>query len=399
MAVNSVANAGQSHPGNIAQKIISLEHQLLDMGIPEEEVHRVLISMFENPTPEAEDFPGPITGIDLAGNQPRFLVPDTGFPPVFSQNPISSSEFIPGVGPHGFLSLPTPDPLGDVQTNNPIYDLNGSNLGHTYNITYFPATTTGTNVTNWLGGSSNYNSQTPTIGVTGFNFDKAIPEWRYNVEQSQAAPDNNNSIAIYPSGAIKEAIQKIRHDFSWLDDNYLESAKKIADATDSKVYLIRAAEETLTDHRAEGEPYLRKLSGDELQMMTRTAVNKGTDINHLGPDYKTEGMVVDAEYDPSLKQLQFLVIESDPEIIDAIDKGLITDVSINGGAPRSETIEPCNHNCTGKDCQLCNVPRGVILGELDDIAFTWVANQPLFWRGRYVDAATPGVKTTAIEPI
>jgi len=396
MSVNSVVNSPIENPGSLVQQIIQLEHQLLSMGIPEEEVHRVLISTFENPTPAAEPFPGPITGIDMAGNQPRFLVPDTGFPPVFTPNPQSSTEFIPSVGPEGYLSLPTPDPLGSVQTNEPTYDTTGSNIGHTYNITN--GSYTGDD-TNWLGMASDVNSEPPTLGVTGFNFDKAIPEWRYDVEQSQSQPDGVPPIAIYPSGALKEAIQSIRQDFNWLEDSYLQSAKNIAEQNGARVYLIRAAEETLTDHRAEGEMYLRKLAGDELQMMTRTAVNKGTDINHFGPDFRTDGMVVDAEFDPRLKQLQFLVIESDPEINAAIDSGVISDVSINGGAPRIETVEPCDHNCIGGECQLCNVPRGVILGELDDIAFTWVVNQPMMWRGKSIPKATPGVKTTAIEPI
>ena len=68
VSVNSVANSPQEDPGGLVSKIIQTEHELLSMGIPEEEVHRVLISMFENPTPNATPFPGPITGIDLAGN-------------------------------------------------------------------------------------------------------------------------------------------------------------------------------------------------------------------------------------------------------------------------------------------------------------------------------------------
>ena len=87
------------------------------------------------------------------------------------------------------------------------------------------------------------------------------------------------------------------------------------------------------------------------------------------------------------------------EIIAAIERGDIAEVSINGGAARMETIEPCVNGCTTDHCELCNVPRGVILGELDDIAFTWVANKPIMWRGKAIPQATPGVKTTAIEPI
>lgn len=380
----------------------SLEYfrQLADLlrsqGVPEMEIFRAIQSQIVDPNVLPLAFPGPITGIDLAGSQPHFLVPDTGSPPVFVPNPETSTDFIPSVGPQGYLSLPTPDPLGSVKTNSPVYDVNGSNIGHTYNIVNPPYQG---DMNNWLGLANDVNSEPPTLGVTGFNFEKTIPEWRYPIEQSQSEPLNVPPIAIYPSGAIREAIQNIRREFNWLEDSYLSSAKKVAEENGAKVYLIRAAEETITDHRAEGEEHLRRLAGDELMMMTRTAVNKGTDINHYGPDFRTNGMVVDAEYDMNLKQLQFLVIESDPEINAAIDNGTISDVSINGGAPRTETVEPCFHDCATGECQLCNVPRGVILGELDDIAFTWVVSSPMMWKGKHIPKATPGVKTTAIQAI
>jgi len=114
-----------------------LANLLRAQGVPEEEIQRAILSEQNYPTPAAQPFPGPITGIDLAGAQPRFLVPDTGSPPVFVPNPIASTDFIPSVGPQGYLTLPTPDPLGSVKTNHPVYDMSGSNLGHTFNITNF----------------------------------------------------------------------------------------------------------------------------------------------------------------------------------------------------------------------------------------------------------------------
>jgi len=486
-----------------------LANLLRAQGIPEEEIYRAIMSQQTDPTPYAEPFPGPITGIDLAGNQPLFLVPDTGFPPVFTPNPESSTEFIPGVGPQGYLSLPTPDPLGSVKTNHPTYSLNGSNIGHTYNITNFPAPSS----ENWLGLATDTNSETPTVGVKGFNFDKAIPEWRYDVEQSQSQPFSHPAIAIYPSGATTETKtkklmrfiyerkencpickrydgqiydvnnssqspippslgkgytnthpncectyeevsdtakampltqaakkhikhvnavigQKARHgelhpvrkdgtlsdkltsknirkaqetigqvNATWLDPEYILAAKESAEKFGARLYLVKAAEETITDHRSEGEPYLRKLAATELQKMVRTAIGKGTDINHLGKDYRTGGVIVDGEWDPNEQQMQYLVIESDPEINAAIDRGDIDAVSINGGAPRREVVEPCDHNCVGAACELCTVPIGVILAELDDIGFTWVATKPFMWKGQPIQAATPGIKSTVIQPI
>ncbi len=398
MSVNSVANSPIENAGSLVSQIIQLEHQLLAMGIPEEEVHRVLLSTFENPTPAAQPFPGPITGIDLAGNQPRFLVPDTGSPPVFVPNPQASTDFIPSVGPQGYMSLPTPDPLGSPATNEPQYDMSGSNLGHTFNITNFPYTG---DDTNWTATGNNYDSQPHSIGVEGYNSHMMIQPWRYDVEQSQSSPHGDN-IAIYPSGAtteirIREAIGQVTA--TWLEPGYLENAKKVAEGQGGRLYLIKAAEETITDHRAEGEQYMRKLAATELQKMTRTAIGHGIDLNHMGPEFRTSSVIIDGEWDPNMEEMQYLVIESDPEINAAIERGDIADVSINGGAPRREVVEPCDGNCSGGTCELCNVPVGVILAELDDIGFTWVVNRPFMWKGQMIPAATPGIKTTVIQPI
>ncbi|KKM08701.1 hypothetical protein LCGC14_1723470 [marine sediment metagenome] len=455
-----------------------LANLLRAQGVPEEEIRRAILSQQTDPTPAALPFPGPVTGIDLAGNQPRLKVPDTGFPPVFIANPETSTDFIPSVGPQGYLSLPTPDPLGSVQTNTPLFDSNGSNLSHTYNITNYPATTSAV----WLALSSDINSEFPTVGVTGYNFDMSVPPWRYDVEQSQAQPINMPPIAIYPSGitettfefneTIEDQREKDfdaassfvgnvtytpelqtmeitlngkRYDYcsiperifegfreasskgayynrsikgiytcgtsetlqetigtvnaTWLDPDYIMAAKESAEKNGAKLYLVKAAEETITDHRSEGEQYLRKLAAPELQKMVRTAISKGTDINHMGEQFRTGGVIVDGEWDVNMEEMQYLVIESDAEINAAISRGDIDAVSINGGAPRREVVEPCDHNCNGGECQLCTVPVGVILAELDDIGFTWVAARPFMWRGNMIQAATPGIKTTVIQPL
>lgn len=487
-----------------------LANLLRAQGVPDEEIRRAIQSQYENPTPAAQPFPGPITGIDLAGNQPRFLVPDTGFPPVFTPNPIESTDFIPSVGPGGYLSLPTPDPLGAVKTNDPSYSHEGSNIGHTFNIVNFPADTSA----NWVGMANDLNSEPPTLGTRGYNFDMAVQPWRYDVEQSQSAPINMPPIAILPSGATLEAKQKnlmrfiyntkencpickkydgqvydvnnssaspippslgkgftnthpncectyekidqesakampltqagkkhIKHvnriigqkarhgtlhpvkkdgtlsdkltsrnirkaqetlgkvNATWLDPDYIAAAKESAEKNGAKLYLVKAAEETITDHRSEGEPYLRKLAATELQKMVRTAISKGTDINHMGEEFRTGGVIVDGEWDVNMEEMQYLVIESDPEINAAISRGDIDAVSINGGAPRKEVVEPCDHNCIGGACEICTVPVGVVLAELDDIGFTWVASKPFMWRGNLIEAATPGIKTTVIQAL
>jgi len=481
------------------QELIRFLHQ---MGIPDQEINRILLTQF--PELPVEVWPGDVTGMDLMPQINHYQVPDTGSPPYFQPNTLGPTEPYP--------SNPTPDPMGAVRTNNPQYYQTGSNIGHTYNIINPPYQG---DDQNWLGLANDVGSETPTVGVQGFNFQKSVPEWRYNVEDSQMNPSELPPIAIYPSGMfnetepqlmeyiyqshdnddicaryggktfdmndrghrpvppseglgytnthpncqcywkptgavqaseidpialaksqtihrkigakahagtlhkvkkegelsqrtghrnyyrkplkmMREAIMQVRQEFGWLTDDYITKAKALAQANNGVLYLVRASQETITDHRGEGEQYRRKLDGMELMAMARTAIGHGMDINH-NPEWRTGAMVLDSEYDFATRSIQMLIIEADPEINQMVLNGQITAVSINGGAPRTETIEPCDP-VTG---ELCNVPRGVILGEMDDIALTWVVTDPrgIMWQGIQIPFAEPGVKTTGIQPV
>ncbi|MBC8549885.1 MAG: hypothetical protein H8D23_09550 [Candidatus Brocadiales bacterium] len=197
---------------------------------------------------------------------------------------------------------------------------------------------------------------------------------------------------IYEMIKLRESVTGIKKDFQWLTESYISRLKKVSAKEGGKWLIIRASEETVTDHRSEGEPYRRKLSGMELFATTRTSIGKDMDINHYGRDYATGGKIIDAEYDPALGQSQMLVLEQDPEILDAIKNGTIDAVSINGGAPRESNIE-----CGEDECFV--VPKGVVLGEDDGIALTYVVTDPrgMYWKGKHIPNAEPGVKTTAIE--
>lgn len=211
-------------------------------------------------------------------------------------------------------------------------------------------------------------------------------------------PDGELSSRTRGTSPIKESIGKIRHEFQWMSDEYLTKMKEVAQRQNAKLYLIRAATATITDHRSEGEQYRRKLSSKELNATARTAIGKNMDLNH-NPDWKTGGYIPDSEYDQERKEIQMLVIEPDPEINAAISNGDITAVSINGGNPRSQNIEPCYDGCDGPECELCNAPSGVILGELDGVAMTWVitADRGIMWKGQHIPNATPGIKNTVLE--
>jgi hypothetical protein len=174
----------------------------------------------------------------------------------------------------------------------------------------------------------------------------------------------------------------------------------MSQAAGGKLYLIRATQSTITDHRPEGEPYRRLLAGDELLGMARTAIGHTMDINH-NPEWKTQAVILDSEYDPATQSIQMLILERDPEINQMIKAQQITAVSINGGSPRNETVEPCDHGCRDGSCELCVVPRGVVLGEQDDIALTWVVTAPqgVFYKGQAIPKAEPGVKSTIIQSV
>lgn len=216
-------------------------------------------------------------------------------------------------------------------------------------------------------------------------------------------PDGTLSRRTRGTNPMREAIMEIRNDFNWLSDEYLEKVKSLP--VEGQMFLIKASEEAITDHRGEGfEPFRRWLSPDELHAMARTATGRQMDINHLTKtdpntrqivdDWRTSSQVMDSEYNKDLGQIQMIVNEADPEILQAIADGKITAVSINGGAPRNSEIE-----CPDEECFV--VPKGVILGELDDVALTWVVTDPngMWWKGRFIPPAKPGVKTTAIQPL
>jgi len=203
-----------------------------------------------------------------------------------------------------------------------------------------------------------------------------------------------------PMRMIQESMQELRGEIPWMTDDYLDKLENLKAMTpQGRFMLIRAAAEAITDHRSEGDEYRRLLAGDELHAMARTSIGKTADINHKAsqgalsfPEYITKTIVLDADYNQVLKQIEMLVHVADPELISLIENQLITEVSINGSPPRSQDVE-----CQTDECFL--VPRGVVLGEMDGIAFTWVvsAQQGITWNNMYIPHADAGVKNTAIE--
>lgn len=376
------------------QKALNLESFLQNMGIPPEEISRAVSALFTFPTPAAADWPGPVTGIDNAGAQPIYKIPDTGFPPTPPPVEPYNTEPYPTSNTNPYPNNPTPDPNGIGGESN------------TYEFTNYPAAPS----KNWTHDGAKVGMNPSMHGQEGYLGSLEIPPWRYPVEQSQMYDVKIPDIVIPPSfdapqfhetiRPIRESIGMVREQFSWLEDKYLNSIIKATEKEGGKVYLVRAATQTITDHRTEGELRRRKLSGSELNSMARTATGNRMDINHT-PENATDSLIFDSEYDPKRKEIQMLVVEKDPEIIQFIKDRKITAVSINGGMPRSESIEPCIDGCDSDNCEMCNVPKGVILGELDGIGMTWVVTAPegITWKGQWIPSAKPGIGNTVIQPL
>ena len=211
-------------------------------------------------------------------------------------------------------------------------------------------------------------------------------------------PDGHLSQRTMYRNPIHEAILGLREQFGWLSPEYLQNAGNYAKRAGGRILLVKASEATITDHRTEGEPYRRRLTEDEMMRTARTATGKDMDINHI-PEFRTDSTdIIDSEYDDKSATIQMLIHESDPEILNAIENETISAVSINGGPPRTQDIGPCEDHCEA-DCELCSIPRGVVLGESDNIALTYVVTDPrgFFYKGQLIPPANPGVKTTAIE--
>lgn len=372
--------------GDSVRDILHREEQLRAMGIPESEIFRTVVNEFSMEPDVIEEWPPKITGEDKLPTPDVLQIPNTVYPPFVQADSLL-------FGGQGFTTeLAIPNSLSNVTIGGKkkAYDdiIEGAepypdNFAH---LELFPEDIPADKS---LGAADNAN---PSIhGLEGWASYRKIPEFSKNYDE----PRGPNII----TEAIRETVTQLQHEFKWMSPEYIEKAKTIPlqNGGNGRVLLIRAAAETLTDHRAEAPPgtpealYLRKLGGDELHSMARTGITKGSDINHLGKDFQTNGVVLDADYDVNRKEMQMVHYETDPEILQAITNGTIGAVSINGGLPRRTSVQ-----CEG-ECYV--VPEGVILGENDNIAFTYVITNPqgMMWRGQVIPPAKPGIAVTKIE--
>jgi len=175
------------------QKQKELRYKELEIrGIREPELTRAVEAEFvDYPTPtDIESWPGPVTGIDLAGNINLDLIFASKEPPIIQPNTTKTEPF-PTSSVNPYPNNPTPDPNSvEIQSN-------------TYDITNHPAPSS----SNWLGTSSKINSEPSMEGEEGFTVTKSIPEWQYPIEDSQIDFGINiPPIIIPPSGQFNEAV-------------------------------------------------------------------------------------------------------------------------------------------------------------------------------------------------
>lgn len=215
----------------------------------------------------------------------------------------------------------------------------------------------------------------------------------------------SNQEALKKAILYREAIVgETNDDFHWIDETALKEMIMEGKKGRGKYILLKAAEGAITDHRTEGEDFQRIITPELLKKLTYTAIKKGSDINHIMSKRDiNSGAVIDAEFNDKTGFAEFIYFESDPEILQGIEDGFITAVSINGGAARSykiingegQEIQDPNVQCSTGEC--FRLGEGIILGEKDNVAFTWVVTKPGFrYNGRMVPHTVPGVKTTKI---
>lgn len=75
----------------LVRQIIRMEHSLIAQGIPEEEVHRVLVSHFSEVQQPADEWPPKILGLDNVPEVNPYQIFDTGYPPVLP-DPMDSKK-------------------------------------------------------------------------------------------------------------------------------------------------------------------------------------------------------------------------------------------------------------------------------------------------------------------
>lgn len=423
--------------------LLAMEHSLINAGYPEELVHDYLIKQFEPYfesgaevvpkliLPTQETFVVPVSQMDIGT---RAIEPTPmGVEPALNDRDIPEDTVY--FGPYGQWKKDTwfgsndeersiyKEPIGqkagsvDQQIIPPLYlpeptcpcpvDLAELNEMKLVEVEEDPSTQrffAFTNSSSWVGNVRyDKEKQTMRVKMNGKNYVFCdVPQRIYDSFKGSSSPGEfvNRSLkkqytcpgfSEIEMKGIRETITELKGEFDWLSDDFIKKAQTgIVGDHGGRLMLIRASAEAITDHRGEGEPYLRKLTARELLGMARTATGKGSDINH-NPAWQTDGAVLDSEYNDRLKQIQLLHYERDPVIVKAIEEGVIDAVSINGGPPRKVDIE-----CDG---QCFVVPKGVILGESDGIAFTYVVTHPngLMWRGNHIPQAKPGVKSTAIQ--
>lgn len=420
--------------------ILSRYWDLRNKGIPEDEIHRAIMSEFAYGSHFNDPWPPQITGIDIVDRIYPDLIPASAYPPkldVAEQISMPSSlsradigaNTVGGPSMHGEepainkRQMPEESyyPWKHIQEQEgpkyARYHYNGHEAsefckwfdGKVFDVSKF----TGRPVTpseNHGFTTQHPNCQCTWDEISPLIWDELEPAFLTGDQKSHLSKvnriigqkANHGTLHILNSDGsmgpeidwnprhMQETVGELKQQFRWLSPDYVGKIKQLN--APGRFFLIRAAAESITDHRGEGEPYPRHLTGMELVAMARTATGKGMDINH-NPAWKTPAVIVDSEGDPDRKEIQMIVYESDPEIIQAVDNGILTAVSINGGAPRTNDVE-----CTDQ-CYL--VPRGVILGELDGIALTYVVTDPrgFQYHGQVIPPAEPGVKVTKIESL
>lgn len=227
-------------------------------------------------------------------------------------------------------------------------------------------------------------------GVTGKDYES------FKGAPSKGAHWNRFWKGQFPA-AFREAMilsEKHPFEFDWIDEDAIDEMRKFTKENGKGKFLLAVVSgDTKTDHRSEGrDKHQRHWTREELIQNIRTGKGKLTDLNHLWPKKDIySGLIYDANWNFKTDRGEMVLWESDEEILDAIDKGIIDAVSINTGNPRKVKT-----NCDNNECFI--EPTGTVLGELNGVGLAYVVTDPkgFDYNGEHIPAFPPGMDFTKI---
>jgi len=196
--------------------------------------------------------------------------------------------------------------------------------------------------------------------------------------------DYETVIKDFEIKTIKEIVgdKDLKEIFKWVPD--LTKIKQLnQEKTGVKFYAVKALHPMVTDPQNIGHGS-RRWTQDEAMKSARTLVDKMLNLNHQIKITSGQNFVLDAEFADN--EIQCIIAVEDTKIQEAITKGWITKVSVQGSSRSAEMV------CTSGKC--AETPAGTIFN-----ALALVATKDFEYNGQKIPGEPPGDNSTWIKLI